>query len=210
MLNRTRAWLNCFNLDRSTGSQYGQTPVIDNLDYIGSRSDAWWNNSLNSMRRFNIHLAGYNKDLCVLAAFHTDIHSDPAHPTGPIKNLGGKVLASETDDQLVRLWETWIVRIRKHVDPNDVQANFRTGLLRLAYSYARMNVLSFGFQYNFGKSSIGQDVTLLWRVSLFMLVFAVMTDIALASACGLRPMCSERCSRTLQSLIKVSHFVSHE
>ncbi len=88
-----------------------------------------------------------------------------------LQNLDVAALASETDDELARLWETWIARIREHVDPNDVQANFRTGLLRLAYSYARMNVLSFGFQYDFGKSSIGKDVSLLWRVSSVRSVF---------------------------------------
>ncbi|KAF7791677.1 hypothetical protein EIP86_002700 [Pleurotus ostreatoroseus] len=180
MLNRTRAWLNCFNLDRSTGSQYGKASIINNADYTANRSDAWWNSSPYNMRGFDIHLAGYNADLRVLAAFRAKIHSDPAHPTGLNKNLDVAALASETDDQLARLWETWIARIREHVDPNDVQANFRTGLLRLAYSYARMNVLSFGFQYNFGKSSIGQDVTLLWRClrAATDVLRAVLEDIA--------------------------------
>lgn len=37
--------------------------------------------------------------------------------------------------------------------------------MRLAYSYARMNVLSFGFQYAFGKNNLGKDADLLERVS---------------------------------------------
>lgn len=72
----------------------------------------------------------------------------------------------EYDDKLKNLWETWSARLHESNDPNDVHATFRSGLLRLAYSYARMNVLSFGFQYAFGKASIGQDATLLFRVSL--------------------------------------------
>lgn len=74
-------------------------------------------------------------------------------------------MASETDDELARLWVHWCGLLREHNDPSDIQGNFRSGLLRLAYSYARMSVLSFGFQYAFGKTSVGQDVTLLRRVS---------------------------------------------
>ena len=59
----------------------------------------------------------------------------------------------------------WSAQIKQHNDPNDRQANFRTGLMRLAYSYARMNVLSFGFQYAFGKNNLGKDADLLERVS---------------------------------------------
>lgn len=74
-------------------------------------------------------------------------------------------LASEKDDELARLCEIWTARVREHNAPNDVQGTFRTGMLGLAYSYARMNVLSFGFQYEFGKASMGQDMPLLGRVS---------------------------------------------
>lgn len=80
------------------------------------------------------------------------------------KALNIAQLASETDDKLARLWETWIALIRQHNDPNDPQAVFRNGLLRLAYSYARLTALSFGFQYDFAKNPDGHDF-LLWRVS---------------------------------------------
>lgn len=82
MLNRTRAWLNCYNLDRSTGSQYGKPPIISNTDYTASHSDVWWNSSQYNMKGFDIHLAGYNAELTVMAAFRATIHSDPSSPTG--------------------------------------------------------------------------------------------------------------------------------
>ena len=82
MLNRTRAWLNCFNLDRSTGSQYGKAPIISNTDYVASRSEEWWNSSPYNMRGFDIQLAAYNAELKLVGVFRAKIHSDPNSPTG--------------------------------------------------------------------------------------------------------------------------------
>lgn len=96
--------------------------------------------------------------------------------TAVVQNLDIADLASKTDDELTSTWSTWIARIRQHTDPNDRQCKFRTGLLRLAYSYARMTVLSFGFQYAFGKSNLGRDVDLLNRVSnIMVLVLPMLT-----------------------------------
>lgn len=52
-----------------------------------------------------------------------------------------------------------------------MQSIFRTGLLRLAFSSARMSVLMsgfqsvFGFRTTFGKVPVAQNMPLLWRVS---------------------------------------------
>jgi hypothetical protein len=60
-------------------------------------------------------------------------------------------LATETDDKLVQLGDKWFAKIAK-TDMSDAQNRFRTGLLRLAYSYARLIALSFGFQHAFVKN----------------------------------------------------------
>ena len=184
MLNRTRAWLNCFNLDRSTGSQYGKGPIISNTDYVANRSGEWWNSSAYNMKGFDIHLACYNADLTILGRFREAVYSDRESPTGFNKKLDIAELASRTDDELAHTWSIWIARIRDHTDPNDRQCKFRTGLLRLAYSYARMTVLSFGFQYAFGKNHLGQDMDLLTRVSLAILRVRLYSDsLSLVRAC---------------------------
>ncbi|KAG5715337.1 hypothetical protein E4T56_gene7447, partial [Termitomyces sp. T112] len=56
LLNRTRVWLNCFNLDRSTGSQYGKPPIINPADYMANHSENWWKSSPYNMKNFDIHL----------------------------------------------------------------------------------------------------------------------------------------------------------
>lgn len=82
MLNRNRVWLNCFNLDRSTGTQYGKRPIIDNTNYFANNSANWWHSSEYNMINFDIQLCGYTAELRVMADFVKKIYSDPNHPTG--------------------------------------------------------------------------------------------------------------------------------
>ena len=82
LLNRSRVWINCFNLDRSTGSQYGKAAIIPNTDYVANHSEDWWRSSPYNMDKFDIHICGYNAELRVMAAFTAKIYSDPNHPTG--------------------------------------------------------------------------------------------------------------------------------
>ncbi|EKM52025.1 uncharacterized protein PHACADRAFT_101884 [Phanerochaete carnosa HHB-10118-sp] len=163
MLNRTRVWLNCFNLDRSTGSQYGKAPIINNNDFVANRSGEWWDSSPYNMAGFDIHLACHNADLTIMGRFRNMVNSDKNSPKGFNKNLDIADIASRFDDELAQTWSVWIRRVREHTDPNDPQCKFRTGLLRLAYSYSRTTILSWGFQYAFGKSNLGRDVDLLNR-----------------------------------------------
>ncbi|KAI0926056.1 hypothetical protein AcV5_008620 [Taiwanofungus camphoratus] len=181
MLNRTRVWLNCFNLDRSTGSQYGQPPVISNLDFVANHTEDWWHSSPYNMPGFDVHLCCYNAELKVMANFRSRIHSDPNHPSGLNKNIDFSELASEADDQLARLWETWIARIRE-LHLTDPQSCFRTGLLRLAFSYARLSVLSVGFQRAFSKAGSG-ELPFLWRClrAATDVVKAVVDDVGVPS-----------------------------
>lgn len=60
-------------------------------------------------------------------------------------------LAIDADDELCRLRDLWSARLKANVHPGDVQGVFRNELLILAYNYARLCVLSFGFQHAFGK-----------------------------------------------------------
>ncbi|KAJ7650362.1 hypothetical protein FB45DRAFT_16338 [Roridomyces roridus] len=156
MLNRTRVWLNCFNLDRSTGSQYGKAPTISNNDYMANHSADWWHSSQFSMPNFDIHICAYNSELKVMSAFMAKIYSDPTHPTGLNKFVDFEAVASETDEELKRLGDKWQALLDT-TDMSDVHNRFRTGLLKLAYSYARLVALSFGFQHAFGKNNTDEN-----------------------------------------------------
>jgi hypothetical protein len=72
-------------------------------------------------------------------------------------------LATETDDQLKRLGDKWFTALDQ-TDMSDPQNCFRTGLLRMAYSYSRLIALSLGLQYAFGKGNSDED-SFVFRVS---------------------------------------------
>lgn len=82
MLNRTRAWLNVYNLDRSFGSQYGKMAIISNADYVANHSHEWWNTSEYNIENFDIHLCAYNAELRLLSEFLMKVYSNREHPTG--------------------------------------------------------------------------------------------------------------------------------
>ena len=166
MLNRTRVWLNCFNLDRSTGSQYGKPPIISPKDYMANHSENWWSSSQYNMGNFDIHISAYNSELKVMADFIAKIYSDPHHPTGLNKESDFEAIATETDDELKALGEKWMLTIHTQTDLSDPQNSFRTGLLKLAYSYSRLIALSYGFQHAFGKNDGKDENPFLMRVSL--------------------------------------------
>ncbi|KAG6819729.1 hypothetical protein H0H93_009252 [Arthromyces matolae] len=107
LLNRTRVWLNCFNLDRSTGSQHGKPPIINPADYMANHSEDWWKSSPHNMKNFDIHICAYNAELKVMANFIRQIYSDPHHPTGLNKNVDFEKIATETDDAIKQLGAKW-------------------------------------------------------------------------------------------------------
>jgi len=152
ILNRTRIWLNCYNLDRSTGSQYGKPPIISNTDYVANHSMEWYKSSPYNLEHFDIQICAYNAELRVMASFMSKIYNDPEQPTGLNKNADFEVISTATDDELQALGNKWFALL----DTTDMQVRqnrFRTGLLRLAYSYSRLIALSYGFQHAFGKNT---------------------------------------------------------
>ena len=71
-----RTWINCFNLDRSMGAQYGKLPTISNMDYLANHCDLLWNKSPFDMQDVDIHLVAYNEVSTLLGNFHAEIYSD--------------------------------------------------------------------------------------------------------------------------------------
>lgn len=88
ILNRTRIWLNCYNVDRSMSSQYGKPPIINNVDYVASHSTEWYRTSPYNLEHFDIHICAYNAELRVMASFMAKIYNDPEQPTGLNKVSG--------------------------------------------------------------------------------------------------------------------------
>ena len=136
MLNRTRVWLNCFNLDRSTASWQGKSSTIVNTDFVATHSQDWYKQSQYNLENFDIHLSCYNAELRVLGEFKKEIYSDPSHPTGlnlvstylwvnahlspnvSLQSLDIPKLASDADEKIRKLKSEWDERLKEGVDSN--------------------------------------------------------------------------------------------
>jgi hypothetical protein len=107
ILNRARVWINCFNLDRSTGGQYGKPPIINSMDYQANHSQNWWKSSPFNMRNFDIQICCYNHCLRTTASFVAKIYNDPENPTGLNQVRLNLTRYFEADDRIERwVWET--------------------------------------------------------------------------------------------------------
>ncbi|KAI0031195.1 hypothetical protein K488DRAFT_12737, partial [Vararia minispora EC-137] len=178
MLNRTRTWLNCFNLDRSTSSQYGKIAIIPGTDYVANHSVDWWQSSEYNLKHFDIHLCAYNNELRVLGEFFVRyLYTDPNHPTGLNKNIDIELVASDFDDRIEATRRQWF-ELLKDTDQSDRLNRFRTGLLKLGYSYGRLIVLSYGFQNSFTsrKMGYGDSVALVQCIQAATDVVSAMVD----------------------------------
>lgn len=78
LANRVRIWINCYNLDRSTSTQFGKPSTIKE-DYIARHTKFWYK---QSGFNYDISLCSYTQLLRVMARFHEAIYSDPNAPTG--------------------------------------------------------------------------------------------------------------------------------
>ncbi|KAG9314918.1 hypothetical protein JVU11DRAFT_4026 [Chiua virens] len=161
VLSRQRIWMNCFNLDRSTGTQYGKRPILPNADYFAVNSGDWWRSSPYNMKGFDIHLSGYNAELRLISGFTAKIYGNPSHPIGLNKDLDVAKLASDTDDDIRRLGDYWFSRLDEFEEEKTDWWEFRTELLRMAYAYARLVALSTGLKH--AKDSQLDENTFLMR-----------------------------------------------
>ena len=79
-LNRTRIWINCYNLDRSTSSWLGKSTTISNVDYVAQHCDTWYDSSEHNLKNFDIHLVAYNAELRLMGEFRTSIAGNKDDP----------------------------------------------------------------------------------------------------------------------------------
>jgi hypothetical protein len=80
------------------------------------------------------------------------LHSDPSIH----KDVDLELVAAQTDEELQQMARKWFSYL-DHTNLHHPQNSFRNGLLKLAFSYARLICLSFGFQHAFGKSHINEN-----------------------------------------------------
>ena len=82
-----------------------------------------------------------------------------------VQEVDFEALATQADDELQQEKAKWFSILDK-TDMGDPQNCFRTCLLRLAYSYARLMALYYGFQRAFGKNDGMDESHFLTRASI--------------------------------------------
>ncbi|KAI0773153.1 fungal-specific transcription factor domain-containing protein [Trametes elegans] len=149
MVNQSRVWLLCYNLDRSTATQFGKPATIKE-DYTIRNCADWYKRSrMNSS--FNIGTSAYAAMLRIMAHFHEEIYSDPDSPTGLNQALDFRSSIINHDEQLMAYFKEWSDRFQRDSDLNDPALKFRASLLPFLTGYSRLVMWSFGFQQAFKR-----------------------------------------------------------
>ncbi|QRW23098.1 Fungal specific transcription factor domain [Rhizoctonia solani] len=149
ILNRTRTWLICFNLDRSGATQFGRPPTIRE-DYIVRKSGDWYKRSKFNLP-LDIHLTGYTHLLRIVARFLASVYSDSNSPTALNKNADFLTLCTQTDEELTAFERETKELFEKESDPNDPACKYRCDLLPFLSNYSRVVIFSFGHQQAFQR-----------------------------------------------------------
>ncbi|KAL0948305.1 hypothetical protein HGRIS_010897 [Hohenbuehelia grisea] len=149
ILNKTRVWMICFNLDRSTATQFGK-PFTIKEDHIMRNSKEWYKASAYN-HPYDVHLCAYTALLRIVARFHEEIFSDPDSPTGLNKSVDFRTVTLAHDEHLTAYYEEWSKRFAEDSDPNDPGCAFRCLLLPFLVEYSRLVMFSFGFQQAFQR-----------------------------------------------------------
>ncbi|KAF8804042.1 hypothetical protein BYT27DRAFT_7194756 [Phlegmacium glaucopus] len=156
ILNKTRVWMICFNLDRSTATQFGKPSTIKE-DFIVRNAKDWYKKSQYNTT-YDVHLCGYSALLQIVAKFHDEIFSDPSSPTGLNKKVDFRNVTLAHDARLSQYHEEWSKRFNDDSDPNDPSCAFRCTLLPFLVSYSRLVMFSFGFQQAYQRGFDQGDI----------------------------------------------------
>ncbi|KAG8879787.1 hypothetical protein FRB97_001393 [Tulasnella sp. 331] len=152
ILNRTRTFLICFNLDRSGSTQFGKPPsVMENV--IVRQSADWYKKSPNN-HCYDIHLVAYTALLRVVARYLEEVYSDPDSPTGLNKNVDFYTLTDRYNGELFAFQKETSERFNREADMSDQAVRYRNDLLPFLINYSRLVMYSFGFQQALSRGTV--------------------------------------------------------
>ncbi|KAJ7915584.1 hypothetical protein B0H13DRAFT_2231820 [Mycena leptocephala] len=151
ILNRTRVWMICFNLDRSTATQFGKPSTIKEDYVLRHGSDDWYKKSPYNTS-YDIHMCCYTALLRVVARFHDDIFSDPTSPSGLNKRVDFRSVTITHDAKLAAFMEDGLSALRRNR-----KCIVRCKLLPFLVAYSRLVMFSFGFQQAYQRGLQNTD-----------------------------------------------------
>ncbi|CAE6458081.1 unnamed protein product [Rhizoctonia solani] len=144
ILNRTRTWLVCFNLDRSGATQLGQPPTIQE-NYIVRHSGDWYKRS-NLNLPFDIHVTTNTRLLRIVTRFLASVYSNSNSPTALNKNVDFLMLCTQTDEELTTFEHETQEQFEKESNHRDSACRYRCDFLPFLSNYSRVVIFSFGLQ----------------------------------------------------------------
>ncbi|KDR72902.1 hypothetical protein GALMADRAFT_73007 [Galerina marginata CBS 339.88] len=156
ILNKTRVWMICFNLDRSTATQFGKPSTIKE-DFVVRNAKDWYKKSQYNLN-LDLHLCGYLALLQIVAKFHEEIFNDPSAPTGLNRKVNFRAVTLAHNEHLTRYQEEWAQKFKEDSDPNDPACTLRCSLLPFLVGYSRLVMFSFGFQQAYQRGFESEDV----------------------------------------------------
>ncbi|KIJ22679.1 hypothetical protein M422DRAFT_196896, partial [Sphaerobolus stellatus SS14] len=70
-MNRTRTWLNCWNVDRSSAVQFGKPTGLEEDETVRG-AKAWYRSGINkaSGDKYDVHLVAFTELLMIMTRFH--------------------------------------------------------------------------------------------------------------------------------------------
>jgi hypothetical protein len=155
ILNKTRVWMVCCNLDRSTATQFGKPSTIK--EHYALRHAKDWYKISKFNHPYDIHLCGYSLLLQIVARFHEEIFSDPSSPTGLNKSVDFRSVTFAHDERLTQFLEEWTKKFLHESDSSDRACAFRCSLLPYLVGYSRLVMFSFGFQQAYRRGLKPED-----------------------------------------------------
>lgn len=118
VINRTRVWMMCYNLDQSTATQFGKPSTLKE-DRIIREGPGWYNHS-PANDPFDIHLVAYSSLMRVLSRFQAEICNDPYFAMGSDRAVDFRPIVLRYDQELQRAYEEWVGLFQRDSDHNSM------------------------------------------------------------------------------------------
>ncbi|KAL5638649.1 hypothetical protein ACGC1H_003117 [Rhizoctonia solani] len=145
VLNRTRTWLICFNMDRALATRLGRPTTIPE-DYIVRHSREWWRRSKYN-GRLDVHLCYYTQLLRTVTRYFSLIYSDPESVSGFNESTDFGPITRAFDDEMEQFRQDAEHAYSTGPEPRHPACQYRLALMPLAVSYYRLVMYSFGLEH---------------------------------------------------------------
>ncbi|CAE6498442.1 unnamed protein product [Rhizoctonia solani] len=145
VLNRTRTWLICFNMDRALATRLGRPTTIPE-DYIVRHSREWWRRSKYN-GRLDVHLCYYTQLLRTVTRYFSLIYSDPESVSGFNESTEFGPITRAFDDEMEQFRQDAEHAYSTGPEARHPTCHYRLALMPLAVAYYRLVMYSFGLEH---------------------------------------------------------------